>query len=80
MTVRMGYVPLRSIATTAKSMSVPTGTKRRENLRAGTTFGQNSTQKSQVKFKPCEIIEKTTHFVLLSVPMGDALNSVHGTA
>ena len=58
MTVRMGYVPQRSIATTAKSTSVPTGTKRREDLRAGTTLGQNGTQKSQVKFKPCEISEK----------------------
>ena len=46
MTVRMGYVPQRSIATTAKSTSVPTGRKRREDLRAGTTFGQNGTQKN----------------------------------
>ena len=80
MTVRMGYIPQRSIATTAKSTSVPTGQKRREDLRAGTTFGQNGTQKSQVKFKPCEISEKTTLFVLLSIPMSDALNSVQGTA
>ena len=49
-------------------------------VRAGTTFGQNGTQKSQVKFKPCEISEKTTHFMLLSIPRGDVLNSVHGTA
>ena len=76
----MEYVLQRSIAMTAKSTSVPTGRKRREDLRAGTTFGQNGTQKSQVKFKPCEISEKITHFVLLSIPMGDALNSVHGTA
>jgi hypothetical protein len=39
----MGYVPQRSIATTAKSTSVPTGRKRREDLRAGTTFGKNGT-------------------------------------
>ena len=58
MTVRMGYVPQRSIAMTAKSTSVPTGRKRREDIRAGTTFGQNGTQKSWVKFKPCEISEK----------------------
>jgi len=76
----MGYIPQRSIATTAKSTSVPTGQKRREDLRAGTTFGQNGTQKSWVKFKPCEISEKTTLFVLLSIPMSDALNSVQGTA
>jgi len=76
----MGYVPQRSIATTAKSTSVPTGRKRREDLRVGTTFGQNGTQKSQVKFKPCEISEKTTHFMLFSIAMGDALNSAHGTA
>jgi len=80
MTVRMGYVLQRSIATTAKSTSVPTGRKRREDLRAGTTFGQNGTQKSQVKIKLCEISEKTTLFVLLSIPMSDALNSVQGTA
>ena len=69
----MGYVPQRSIATTVKSTSVPTGRKRREDLRAGTTFGQNGTQKSQVKFKPCEISEKTTLFVLLSIPMNEQL-------
>ena len=36
----MGYVPQRSIATTAKSTSVPTGTKRREDLRAGMTMSE----------------------------------------
>ena len=30
--------------------------------------------------KRLEKSEKITHFVLLSIPMGDALNSVHGTA
>ena len=44
----MGYVPQRSIATTAKCTSVPTGRKRREDLRAGTTFGQNGTQKHRL--------------------------------
>lgn len=44
----MGYLPQRSIATTAKSTSVPTGRKRREDLRAGTTFGQNGTQKCRL--------------------------------
>ena len=67
MTVRIGYVPQRSIAMTAKSTSVPTGRKRREDIRAGTTFRQNGTQKSWVKFKPCEISKKTTLFVVLSI-------------
>ena len=76
----MGYVPQRSIATTAKSMSVPTGTKRWEDLRAGTTFGQTGTQKSWVKFKPCEISEKAALFVPLSLPTSDALNGEYGIA
>lgn len=58
MTVRMGYVPQRSIATTAKSTSVPAGRKRREDLRAGTTFGQNGTQKSWVKFNHVKSAKK----------------------
>ena len=44
----MKYVPQRSIATTVKSTSVPTGTKRREDLRAGTTFSQNGTRNHKV--------------------------------
>lgn len=35
------------------------GRKRREDLWAGTTFGQSGTQKSKDKFKPCEISEIT---------------------
>ena len=58
MIARMGYVLQWSISTTVKSTSVPTGRKRREDLRAGTAFGQNGTQKSWDKFKPCEISEK----------------------
>ena len=44
----MKYVPRRSIATTAESMSEPTGRKRREDLRAGTTFSQNGTKNHKV--------------------------------
>ena len=80
MTVRMEYVLQRSIAMTAKSTSVPTGRKRREDFRAGTIFGQNGTQKSQVEFKPCEISEKAALFVPLSLPMSDALNGEYGMA
>ena len=75
-----GICPRRSIATTAKSTSVPMGRKRREDLWAGTTFGQSGTQKSKDKFKPCEISEITILFVLLSIPMSDPLNSVQDTA
>ena len=56
------------------------GRKRREDLWAGTTFGQSGTQKSKDKFKPCEISEITILFVLLSIPMSDPLNSVQDTA
>lgn len=76
----MKYVLQRSIAMTAKSTSVPTGRKRREALRAGTTFGQNGTKKLQVKFKPCEISEKAAIFVPLSLPTSDALNGEYGMA
>ncbi|MGN8968078.1 hypothetical protein [Intestinimonas sp. HCP28S3_D6] len=65
---------------TTKSRSVPTGRKRREDLRAGTTFGQNGAQKSQVKFKPCEISEKAVLFVPLSLSVSDALNGKYGMA
>ena len=44
----MKYVPRRSTATTAKSTSEPTGRKRREDLRAGTTFGQTGTKNHKV--------------------------------